>query len=203
MSTYKEIAKRSFKAKWNIYLFKKVIYQNVKTINLNDFKAFKLKKDLIELYANEYWQELETHKIEDLEVSEIYNRIKKYEKENPNVVQVFKADYVENDFLMLFEKSAFDTMKESHHCHYCKITKDEIEALGAHRKLRKKNLRGWNLEIDRKKPNLEYSANNCVMSCYWCNNAKTDEFSDTEFKPIAEEIGRVLKERLKEITVNL
>jgi hypothetical protein len=36
------------------------------------------------------------------------------------------------------------------------------------------------------------------MSCYWCNNAKTDEFDDIEFKPIGELIGKTLRKRLKE-----
>jgi 5-methylcytosine-specific restriction endonuclease McrA len=59
----------------------------------------------------------------------------------------------------------------------------------------KKNERGWNFEIDRKKPNLEYTTENCVAACYWCNNAKTDEFDDVEFKPIGELIGDTLKAR--------
>ena len=54
-------------------------------------------------------------------------------------------------------------------------------------------------KIDRKLPNLEYSEENCCMACYWCNNAKTDEFSPKEFKPIAEGIRKAWNERLKQI----
>ncbi|HPT73200.1 MAG TPA: hypothetical protein PLE74_13070, partial [Candidatus Cloacimonadota bacterium] len=56
--------------------------------------------------------------------------------------------------------------------------------------------RGWTLEIDRKKPNLEYEEDNCVMCCYWCNNAKTDEFDDVEFLPIGNAINQIWNGRL-------
>ena len=53
------------------------------------------------------------------------------------------------------------------------------------------------MEIDRKAPNQEYSDDNCEPICYWCNNAKTDEFSAEEFKPIGMAIGNALRARLK------
>jgi len=42
------------------------------------------------------------------------------------------------------------------------------------------------MEIDRIEPNKEYTPDNCVLACYWCNNAKSDEFSSHEF---SENIG--------------
>ena len=42
-----------------------------------------------------------------------------------------------------------------------------------------------------------YNADNCVLACYWCNNAKTDAFTDKEFKPIGIEIGKKIREILK------
>ena len=39
------------------------------------------------------------------------------------------------------------------------------------------------------------------MACYWCNNAKTDEFSPEEFKPIAEGIRKAWNERLRELGI--
>ena len=82
-------------------------------------------------------------------------------------------------------------------CHYCHITLDEINTLADKQMLFKKNERGYTMEIDRKEPNLEYTNENCVPSCYWCNNAKTDEFDDVEFIPIAKEIRKVFDNRLK------
>ena len=92
-------------------------------------------------------------------------------------------------------------MLEKTTCSYCGISLAQIEELGKNGKLNNKrsDTRGYTLEIDRKLPNLEYSKENCCMACYWCNNAKTDEFSPREFKPIAEGIRRTWNERLKAI----
>lgn len=38
-----------------------------------------------------------------------------------------------------------------------------------------------------------YNPDNCVLACYWCNNAKTDAFTDKEFKPIGDLIGKTIK----------
>lgn len=34
------------------------------------------------------------------------------------------------------------------------------------------------------------------MACYWCNNAKTDEFTAEEFKEIGKEIRKIWDVRL-------
>jgi 5-methylcytosine-specific restriction endonuclease McrA len=44
--------------------------------------------------------------------------------------------------------------------------------------------RGRSLEIDKIEPNEDYTRDNIVLSCYWCNNAKTDEYTYDEFKRI-------------------
>ena len=77
-------------------------------------------------------------------------------------------------------------------CFYCGITEEEIKNLLDNGKLITKRIktRGRKLELDRKEPNLSYdNINNLVFSCYWCNNAKTDEFTTNEFK----EVGQVFK----------
>ena len=52
------------------------------------------------------------------------------------------------------------------------------------------------MEIDRKEPNLEYTKENCVWCCYWCNNAKTDEFKYKEFKKVGAVIETIWNDRL-------
>lgn len=47
-----------------------------------------------------------------------------------------------------------------------------------------------------------YNANNCVFACYWCNNAKTDAFTDEEFMPIGKAIGVAIKEILRKNEVD-
>ncbi len=82
-------------------------------------------------------------------------------------------------------------------CHYCGITNQELESLWEKFPTLTKRNRGRKLEIDRKEPNLPYNMiDNLVFSCYWCNNAKTDTFSETEFKEIGKIINQIWKIRL-------
>jgi 5-methylcytosine-specific restriction endonuclease McrA len=56
------------------------------------------------------------------------------------------------------------------------------------------------LELERKKPNESYdNTDNLVLCCYWCNNAKTDEFTEEEFKEIGKVIGKIWQTRLQRI----
>lgn len=89
-------------------------------------------------------------------------------------------------------------MIENKVCSYCGISEDDISELGKRGELNNKRseTRGYTLEIDRKEANGEYTEKNCCMSCYWCNNAKTDEFSVVEFKDIAKGINSVWEKRL-------
>jgi hypothetical protein len=51
--------------------------------------------------------------------------------------------------------------------------------------------RGTSLELDCRLPKLGYTEGNVVLCCYWCNNAKADEFSAEEFQPIADALALV------------
>ena len=84
-------------------------------------------------------------------------------------------------------------------CYYCGITEEEIKNLVDSNKIMTKRLltRGKRLELERKEPNKPYDdLENLVLCCYWCNNAKTDEFTEDEFRKIGVEIGKALKRRL-------
>jgi len=60
-------------------------------------------------------------------------------------------------------------------------------------------MKSESLEIDRKVATDSYSnLANLTYSCYWCNNAKTDTFSEEEFKIIGQAIGQVWQQRLKQ-----
>jgi len=81
-------------------------------------------------------------------------------------------------------------------CYYCGITEDEIEMLNKEQPLTKR-ARGKKLELDRREPNASYdNINNIVYSCYWCNNAKTDTFTDKEFQEIGKVISSIWQKRL-------
>lgn len=86
-------------------------------------------------------------------------------------------------------------------CFYCKITEDQIKQLLDSGRLTTKRIstRGKKLELDRKEPNLLYdNFENIVFACYWCNNAKTDTFTDEEFKKVGEVFKEIWKNRLGE-----
>jgi 5-methylcytosine-specific restriction endonuclease McrA len=84
-------------------------------------------------------------------------------------------------------------------CCYCGVTQGQIDLLFEQKKIytKRQDTRGRRLELERLKPNESYeNLDNLKLACYWCNNAKSDEFSMEEFKLIGEEIGKVLRARL-------
>lgn len=77
-------------------------------------------------------------------------------------------------------------------CHYCGLQEEELQEIvhrGILRSSRfrfqglsiKGRTRGYWLEIDRKKPKEPYSRENCVLSCYFCNNDKSDVFDEKQY----------------------
>ena len=90
--------------------------------------------------------------------------------------------------------------KQERKCFYCEITEKEINELIKQGKIKTKRLttRGKRLEIERRQSELDYNdLSNLTLSCYWCNNAKSDEFSEEEFKfYIASGIKKIWQERL-------
>ena len=84
-------------------------------------------------------------------------------------------------------------------CYYCSLPENiliELNNQPEHINKRYPN-RGKSLEIDRKQPNLLYSdIENLVLACYWCNNAKTDTFTEKEFLKIGKVIKSIWEKRL-------
>lgn len=71
-------------------------------------------------------------------------------------------------------------------CHYCGIKEHVLRELIDAKKLFSKRFlkRGRHLEIERKnssKKSNVYSKENCVLACYFCNNDKSDVFSEDEY----------------------
>ena len=74
-------------------------------------------------------------------------------------------------------------------CHYCNTSILEIRDLLNRGIIQGRNvsgggIRGQNLEIDRMQPGEEYTEDNCVLSCYYCNNDKSNTFSYDIFRNI-------------------
>lgn len=197
---YQEKAKDSFKTKLQLYLFSRAIHRDWDNVNLDNFRVFKIDSDLVTIYATKYWQLKAEHElVNGLTNDAIYKEIAIREKEFKSLIELLRTDYIENVFPQLFPYSEFEKLLAEEKCAYCHITIEKICRLGDEGKLRKKNYRGWSLEIDRKDSNLEYTPDNCVIACYWCNNAKTDEFTHDEFLGIGIAIKKVFNSRLQKI----
>ncbi len=198
-SKYLAKSKDSFKTKKHIFLFSLAIHKK-DSFSPSDFIDFKISEDLVNKYSAEYWQELETYPIDGVAIKDIVLAICALEKANAELLKKLEIEYI-NAFPNIFPEDNFIKLigdqEEEIRCHYCKLTKAEIELLVDKRKLFKKSLRGWSFEIDRLNSNYEYRPENCVMACYWCNNAKTDEFTETEFLKIGKVIREIWQERLK------
>ena len=128
-----------------------------------------------------------TLKEEDRFASNIYNHLKARIKLKG---ELNKFKWKKEDFIKWYNL-------EEKKCAYCGCEKEIIEKFyKITKKQNKRPTRGNSLEIDRKK-DIPYSADNCVLACYWCNNAKTDVFRYEEFKPIGKAIGDVIRKRIR------
>ena len=175
----------SFNSKLNIFLYasvRKAEGQDISEITINwiEFEVFKLGFDneLLKEYIEVYWQ------LDDV-------------TKEGRTIEMKMEVYVINTFPILFPLTDFKKLISEVECHYCQITLNKIKSLVEGRKIFKKQItRGWSMEIDRKEPNLEYFKDNCVPCCYWCNNAKTDEYNEAEFLIIAQGIRQIWEKRL-------
>lgn len=194
---YKAKAQDSFRTKLNLFLYHYVSSKESKNLDLELFNGFEITSKLIHEYTTIYWQMDYNDKIGGLTIRAIYQAIDNIHKEHALTIKEWESYYVQNIFPDLFPFDNFQHLTSQQACYYCGITPNEINKLADLGRLYKKKDRGWNLEIDRLDSNREYSPENCVMCCYWCNNAKTDEFTSEEFKQIAKGIRNVWDQRLR------
>lgn len=199
MSTYHSKAKDSFYTRMRFFKFNCVV--NEVDFTKENFLKFKLveNEDLIHIYTSQYYQWETNNKLEgvktQMQIKDIYDAMKQINLSREEKEDWYQS-YYKSYMLLNYPKDEFYKDKQADTCYYCDTTLEMIRELAARQKLFKKNERGFVMEIDRKKPNLEYATDNCVPACYWCNNAKTDEFDDEDFAQIGKQIGIVLKERL-------
>ncbi len=117
-------------------------------------------------------------------------------KKLESVKKITKCSEIKyEDFKLSWKK--FVTMLIKNNCAYCGISMQNIHQLAANKKLFTKRGRGYSMEVDQLDPYMHYESDNCEASCYWCNNAKTDEFLPSEFKEIARGINKTWNQRLK------
>ncbi|MFA5010655.1 MAG: hypothetical protein WC644_01765 [Ignavibacteria bacterium] len=191
----------SFNARLELYLFNLANGPNVKNINFDEdyFINMETKEEYIKtnlvVKCQEYGFSFSNNSLKNIKIdSMIGNWCEVNEEKIENLYKDYEVKYKET----LFPKDKFGELLKQNECEYCKISLDEIKKLFEKEKIYgKRYTRGKSLELDRKIPNWEYSKDNTVACCYWCNNAKTDEFFGDEFKSIGLAIGTMLKNRLK------
>lgn len=198
---YQQKMLESFNARLELYLF------NLAKLN-KPIKELFNKEEFLGLHINpEYKDEKLKYKcgeygasfsLNDESMGRIDYKMDVWCEENEELIKnIYDNDYIAIYMDEIFPKDIFEEKMNSQICHYCHITINEIIKLLEKRKIyRKTYTRGLVMELDRKIPNWEYDHDNTVPCCYWCNNAKTDEFFDDEFVTIGIKIGEVLKARL-------
>lgn len=199
-SRYKSIKERSFETFLDLFLIRHYLEDpKLTSANFENFQRFSYyddrNKDCLKAYqlasgtAEFYGQSV---KILDDAIDQWYIS---------NELAVYKNYYFQN--FLISESRFLDIYGEDkldRGCEYCKIKESDITYLIKHNFIGTKRLstRGRSLEVDRRFPNKGYTEDNIVLCCYWCNNAKTDEFTHTEFIEIGNAINKVWQERLND-----
>jgi 5-methylcytosine-specific restriction endonuclease McrA len=195
-SKYRQKAKDSFTTKLNLFIYNLVISKQT-TLDATEFRKFEISDNLVLSYSANYWQTDRKEYVlgTEMKPDDIFKEMNKFKTSNNELIKNMEGQYVDN-FEEVFPLIGFKELVENQECAYCKISIEMVNQLAKVQKLFKKSERGWSLEIDRKNSNKEYAKDNCVMACYWCNNAKTDEFTHDEFVEIGKAIQSVWEKRL-------
>ncbi len=189
---YNDILGRSFSTKLDIFLFSRIIRkENLVGINSDEFIRFSITKDITDTYQKA-WQLAGSGRLTErgLTMDQLDNTIEGWIKNNTalkeELLKQYKVLFTTEYFPFGDFEKIYDPDSRKRVCHYCNISDAEIKKLRSRGRIYSKVNRGYTMEIDRLKPNREYSKKNCVLACYWCNNAKSDEFTSNEF---SEHIG--------------
>ena len=121
-------------------------------------------------------------------------------------IEKLKADYSRRNQKNQNSFIDFNSFKdwydgEEKVCYYCGLTEVESQEIvmtsiitsnrfPQQGRLGRGQSRGVWLEVDRIKPKENYSPENCVLACYFCNNDKSDVFHGNDYKAfIADRVG--------------
>jgi 5-methylcytosine-specific restriction endonuclease McrA len=199
---YYAVVERSFNTKIDVFLYCELKdKRELNTVDECRFLNFLITNEMAVLYEKS-WQQNAEQEINGLKIKDYDRKISKWYKEYAELkVRLLKA--YTNHFKVMFPLTEFISFykqdSEERECEYCGITDAKILKLRDRGLIKTKRNRGRQMEIDRINSNMEYSKENVVLACYWCNNAKSDEFSLTEFKTVGKEIRKIWENRLKQL----
>ena len=166
----------------SIIIRKTIEHHKIDEITFDVFINTNQHIDLITDYEKAWYRE----KINGFTAEEFDNTIDRWYTTNQDLKKELWKKYISH-FEMKFSITdfiRFYDQQSDRKCHYCKISESQILRYRIDGLIKAKTIRGKYMEIDRINSNEEYCLNNIVLACYWCNNAKTDEFSLNEFKYI-------------------
>lgn len=194
------IYRRAFKSYLDIFLICMYIKdKNLKnSITEDSFQSFHYNHPDIPKAIKAYQKSKDTDKFLDAKIKDLDEAIDKWTKNNKVLIADFRKIFHKNKFISYNSiKEFYGDDNHNRECHYCHITEKDIDTLIEKGKIITKRLstRGRSMEVDQKDTNKGYEKGNIVLCCYWCNNAKTDEFTEKEFIPIGELIGETWKSR--------
>lgn len=211
-SKYNDIKKRHFNQILILFVYEQIkdLARKVNNVQLNEINASINKKchsyipteTLIQEYNN-FTKSRKNRNITDYineNINTIYKTVLGGQKLRIGIKKLkrifnnsYKTAFME---ISTFEKAYGLNRK----CGYCGISEKQINILIDQNKIFTKRLvtRGRRMEIDKIKAEGFYEEDNIILSCYWCNNAKTDEFTLNEFKEIARGINKTFEFRIKE-----
>jgi len=189
---YNSLIERTFSESLKLLLFEKIVLEKKYDFDVSNIN-FDIKEKSLKRFKESY--------LDMTEVRDNNKIINDWEKNNKGKIKAMKKSYQE----YFIKNLPYDDFKEKYHkdteereCKYCKIKESEIKDLIDKEKIHTKRIysRGKSLEIDRTNPNGKYIIGNIELCCYWCNNAKTDEFNEKEFTRIGSAIKSIWDGRL-------
>jgi len=190
ISSYDNMILKSFNSKLRLFLYK-LDLEGREKFTAEEFHKFKSSDDLARIFNQRNWKDCLTHASgENRNVCRTCDLREKSER----LFNYLEYEY-RCDFDKIFPKEEFEKLMKIQKCHYCGITEDEISMLAEKGNLFNDHPGSRKLKIQRKNPNLEYTSENCVKSCYWCRKAKNNEFTEDEFKGVAKAISDIWRKR--------
>lgn len=196
-SRYHAVRKRSFERHLDLFLttcFLRSPQQDLSHVTPALYQAFHPTPQEWMFYVESQQAKSYATSVNNINIGTLDKAIKAWLAENAPCLKDYEA------FHQCISLPAFNALfiPEPTACAYCHITQTEFKALRQAGQLQTKRLRtrGTSFEIDCRRPELGYTEGNLALCCYWCNNAKTDEFSDAEFQPIADALALVWRWRL-------
>lgn len=183
-SKYEGLRLRSFNTKLELFLFDLCLKQlELEAVLPTTFISFTITDELVVDYQRSWQVKIGT--INGVDVDKIDEAIISWNERNKQLKEILYEEYKSNfDSVLTLDSfaSIYPENRSMRKCVYCNATEDQFDQLSANDNIYTKNARGKHLEIDRLNSNKEYKKENIVLACYWCNNAKMDEFTYDEFK---------------------